>query len=330
MKVVEHLERADEPLISVEIIPPKRGANIADFHGAVESIKPFEIPFINVTSHAADIEWQEQPDGSYRRRVKRKSPGTFGLCAMIKYKYNIDPVPHLLCRGYSREETEDALIELNYLGIENVLVIRGDGATRPVRADRTANGYAADLVEQVQNLNHGRYQDDLMDPAPTDFCVGVACYPEKHFESPNRTYDLEILKRKQELGAGYAVAQMFYDNQAYFRFVERARAAGITIPILPGLKILTAKRQLTSIPAAFHVDIPEALTDEMLAAKTRKQTREVGIAWAERQARELLDAGVPCIHFYIMQRTGSFVELLERLGRRRKPTVAVDNVKAAG
>ncbi len=323
MKVVEHLERASEPLISVEIIPPKRGANIADFHRAVESIKPFDIPFINVTSHAADIEWQEQPDGSYRRRVKRKSPGTFGLCAMIKYKYNIDPVPHLLCRGYSREETEDALIELNYLGIENVLVIRGDGATRSVRADRTANGYAVDLVEQVQNLNHGRYQDDLMDPAPTDFCVGVACYPEKHFESPNRTYDLAILRRKQELGASYAVAQMFYDNQAYFRFVERARGAGVTIPILPGLKILTAKRQLNSIPAVFHVDIPEALTDEMLATKTRKQTREVGIAWAEKQVRELMDAGVPCIHFYIMQRTSSFVELLERLGQGRKPSVAV-------
>lgn len=323
MKVVEHLERAQEPLISVEIIPPKRGANIRDFHRAVESIKPFDIPFINVTSHAADIEWQEMPDGSYRRRVKRKSPGTFGLCAMIKYKYNMDPVPHLLVRGYSREETEDALIELNYLGIENVLAIRGDGAPRPVRADRTANNYAADLIEQVSALNAGRYQDDLMDAAHTDFCVGAACYPEKHFESPNQTFDLAQLKRKQDLGAHYAVTQMFFDNQRFFSFLERARAAGITIPIIPGLKILTSSQQLASIPRAFYVDIPEALTNEMLATKTRKQAREVGIAWAKEQVRELTDAGLPCVHFYVMQNTAPFVRLLEQLGRRCHAKVAI-------
>ncbi|MCK5801094.1 MAG: methylenetetrahydrofolate reductase [Deltaproteobacteria bacterium] len=323
MKVTEHLDRADEPLISVEIIPPKRGANIADFHRAVESIVPFHIPFINVTSHAADVEWQEQPDGSYRRRVKRKSPGTFGLCAMIKYKYNIDPVPHILCRGYSREETEDALIELNYLGIENILAIRGDGAIRPVRAGRTANVHASDLIEQIQHLNEGRYQDDLMDPAPTSFCVGAACYPEKHFESPNLAFDLQTLRQKEELGATYVVAQMLFDNGPFFDFVARARAAGITIPILPGLKIVTSKRQLTSIPAAFHVDIPEELTESILAAKSPREVREIGIAWAEKQTRELMDAGLPGIHFYIMQKTGSFVRLMDRLGRRHESTVAV-------
>lgn len=323
MKVLEHIEGSIDPLISVEIIPPKRGANIKDFHAAVESIVPYNIPFINITSHAADVEWLEQPDGSYRRRVKRKSPGTFGLCAMIKYKYNIDPVPHLLCRGFSREETEDALIELNYLGIENLLIIRGDGREKPIRADRTANHYAENLVEQINALNHGKYQDKLIDAAQTDFSIGVACYPEKHFESPNRKFDLQVLKRKQDLGAEYAVAQMFFKNESFFEFVKQARAEGVTIPIIPGLKILTTKKQITSIPRAFHVDIPEELTDAIMQTKSRKETRHVGIEWAKKQCEELFNAGNPCVHFYIMQKTSSFVELLDGLGRKRKSQVDI-------
>jgi methylenetetrahydrofolate reductase (NADPH) len=323
MKVIEHLQRADEPLISVEIIPPKRGANIKDFHAAVESITPYRIPFINVTSHAADVEWLEQPDGTYRRRVKRKSPGTFGLCALLKYKYNVDPVPHLLCRGFSREETEDALIELNYLGIDNVLVIRGDGTSRPVRSDRTANAYADELISQVSAMNEGIYQDpDLCDCAHTNFSIGAAAYPEKHFESPNLKFGLDVLKRKQDAGAHYAVCQMFFDNQHYFRFVERARAHGITMPIIPGLKILTSKRQVHSIPAAFHVEIPEALTDELLKTSGRVQARAVGVEWARQQAQELFDKGVPCVHFYIMQNTKPFVQLLDALGRKKRTVVA--------
>lgn len=317
MKVIEHLERTARPLVSVEIIPPKRGANIVDFHRAIESIKPFDIPFINITSHAADVEWLEQSDGSYRRRVRRKSPGTFGLCAVIKYRYNVDPVPHLLCAGFTREETEDALIELNYLGIENVLTIRGDGVPRHAdRPDRSINRHACQLVEQVAKMNQGIYQDQLIDAAKTDFCIGVACYPEKHFEAPNQHFDLEILKQKQQLGARFAVTQMCYDNRHYFDFVKRARAADITIPIIPGLKILTSKRQLTSIPRAFHVEVPEELTDRMLQANSHSQLRDVGVDWAYRQSLDLLQHGAPCLHFYIMQNTTPFVQLMERLRPR--------------
>lgn len=317
MKVTDHLSRAERKLISVEIIPPKRGANIEDFHRAVESIHPFGIPFINVTSHAAEVEWQEQRDGTYRRRVKRKSPGTFGLCALLKYKYNIDPVPHLLCRGFSREETEDAMIELNYLGIDNALAIRGDNKPLPVvPSHRTVNQYASELVEQVVNMNRGVYQDpDLCDAAKTDFCVGVACYPEKHFESPNIAFDLDVLRRKQHAGASYAVTQMFYNNERFFEFEKRARDMGITIPIIPGLKILTTKRQLTSIPSSFFIEIPEPLTENMLASSGRKAAREVGVEWAFRQAMELFERGAPCVHFYVMQNTTPFVTLMERLSK---------------
>ncbi|MBW2733387.1 MAG: methylenetetrahydrofolate reductase [Deltaproteobacteria bacterium] len=315
MKVTEHLKQAKCKLISVEIIPPKRGANIADFHRAVESIQPFCIPFVNVTSHAAEVEWQEQRDGTYRRRVKRKSPGTFGLCALLKYKYNIDPVPHLLCRGFSHEETEDALIELNYLGIDNVLAIRGDNKPRPVvPSHRTVNQYASELTEQVVKMNQGVYQDpDLFDAAKTNFCVGVACYPEKHFESPNIAFDLDVLLRKQRAGADYAVTQMFFNNERFFEFEKRARDIGVTIPIIPGLKILTTKRQLTSIPSSFFIEIPEGPTSNMLASTGRKSAREVGVDWAFRQVMELFERGAPCVHFYVMQNTTPFVTLMERL-----------------
>ena len=314
MKVTEHIERAKKPLISVEIIPPKRGANIADFHSAIESLRPFDIPFINITSHAADVDWLEQADGSFRRRVKRKSPGTFGLCAVIRYKYNIDPVPHLLCAGFTREESEDALIELNYLGIENILAIRGDGHMRHTeRRDRSINGYAGDLVAQIANMNRGAYQDDLIDAAKTNFCIGVACYPEKHFESPNLAFDLEILKRKQDAGAAYAITQMFFDNRHYFDFVERARDAGITIPIIPGLKILTSARQLSSLPRHFYVDVPEALSKSVLQCSSKKDVRSAGIDWAYRQGQQLLERGVRSLHFYIMQNTQHFVRLMSKL-----------------
>ncbi|MCA9665788.1 MAG: methylenetetrahydrofolate reductase [Myxococcales bacterium] len=314
MHVIEHLERARRPLVSVEIIPPKRGGKIEDFHAALESIAPFDIPFINVTSHAADVEWHEKPDGTFVRKVKRKSPGTFGLCAVIKYKFNSDPVPHLLCAGFTREESEDALIELNYLGIENVLAIRGDGAARhKQRKDRTINEHADELVRQIANMNHGEYQDSLIEAAHTNFCIGVACYPEKHFEAPNASFDLEVLKRKQDAGAHYAITQMVFNNQHYFDFVERARAAGITIPIIPGMKILATKQQLVSLPRAFHVEIPEELTSRVMGAKTRAQVREIGVEWALRQSLELLERGAPSLHFYIMQRTRSFIELMNQL-----------------
>ncbi|GAB4425324.1 MAG: methylenetetrahydrofolate reductase [NAD(P)H] [Bacteroidia bacterium] len=314
MRVIEHLQNAKTPTVSLEIIPPKRGRNIEDLHRAIESILPFNPPFIDVTSHAAEVIWEEMPDGSFKKKVKRKSPGTFGLCAAIKYKFNLEPVPHVLCGGYTREETEDALIELNYLGIENILAIRGDKSShRPIPQDRTTNTYAVDLVRQVADMNRGRYIDDLIDAACTNFCIGVSCYPEKHFEAPNLDFDIKVLKQKQDAGAHYAVTQMFYDTSKFLAFVARARAAGVTIPIVPGMKIITAKSHLSTLPSVFHIDIPEELTDRMLAARTRSEEINVGVDWAYRQSMELLDAGYPFLHFYIMQNTKPFLALMEKL-----------------
>ncbi len=317
MRVIDHLLEAKNPTVSVEIIPPKRGSNIAQIHQAIESILQFKPPFIDVTSHAAEVMWEEKPDGTFRKKVKRKSPGTFGLCAAIKYKYNLEPVPHILCGGFTREETEDALIELNYLGIENILAIQGDKQMyRQIPADRTTNKYALDLVKQVSCMNQGRYIDELIDAAKTNFCVGVSCYPEKHFEAPNLKFDTGVLKMKQDAGAHYAVSQMFYDTSKYLAFSENVKKAGITLPLLPGLKIMTSKTQLSVLPSIFHIDIPEELTDRMLKAKDRAEEIQVGIDWAYKQCLELLNAGVPYLHFYIMQNTSPFVKLMQKLKKK--------------
>lgn len=314
MKVIEHLELASNPLISVEIIPPRRGANIHKIHEAIESILPLNPPFIDVTSHSAEVIWDELPDGSYRRVVKRKSPGTFGLCAAIKYKYNIDPVPHILCNGFTREETEDALIELNYLGVENLLLIRGDEKYhKPIREGRSTNKYASELVQQVSDMNHGKYLDDLIDAQATNFCIGVAAYPEKHFSSPNMRFDLDVLLKKQKAGAHYAVTQMFFDNNAYYSYVERARAMGITIPIIPGLKIITRKSHLTNLPSIFFTDFPEELVEELLRAESDKAVFEIGIDWALKQSLNLLENGCKTLHFYIMQDTTPFLRFIKKL-----------------
>ena len=314
MKVTEHLDRASNPLISVEIIPPRRGGKIQKLYDAVESIAPLNPPFIDVTSHSAEIIWEEMKDGTFKRRVKRKSPGTFGLCAAIKYKWGIDPVPHILCNGFTKEETEDALIELNYLGIENILAIRGDSTVKKNhRADRSVNEYAIDLVEQVKHMNQGHYMDDLIDVDPTNFCVGVSYYPEKHFEAPNLDFDMNILLQKQAKGADYGVSQMFFDNQHYHNFTKRAKEKGVTIPMIPGLKILTSQKQLTSIPRVFHVDIPTELTDRLMKATTRQKAVDEGIEWAFKQTIDLLEKGAPCVHFYIMQRTTPFIKLMDKL-----------------
>jgi methylenetetrahydrofolate reductase (NADPH) len=315
MRVVDHLLSAKNPTFSLEIIPPKRGRNIRKLYEAVESVLPYHPPFIDVTSHAAEVIWEEMPDGTYKKKVKRKSPGTFGLCAAIKYKYNLEPVPHMLCGGFTREETEDALIELNYLGIENILAIRGDKQnTRPIPQDRSVNNYAIDLVNQVNDMNEGSYLDnDLVDAAKTNFCIGVSCYPEKHFEAPNLDFELEILKRKEDAGAHYAVSQMFFDTQAFIDFVKKARAYGITMPIIPGMKIMTTPKHLTVLPSIFHIDIPQELTERMLAAKERKDQIQVGVDWAMKQSIELIEAGFPFLHFYVMQNTKPFLTLMEQM-----------------
>lgn len=314
MKVVEYLEQAKEPSISYEIIPPKRGGSVRQIFDTIERLMPFDPPFIDVTSHSAQVYYEEMADGTIRRYVKRKRPGTIGLCAAIKGRFGVETVPHLLCQGFTREETEDALIELNYLGIQNVMALRGDdvGYQKPIRSDRTRNGYAADLVRQMTAMNRGCYLEELIEAEATDFCVGVAGYPEKHFEAPNLTWDILNLKRKIDEGADYVVTQMFFDNDAYFRFVDACRDVGITVPIIPGLKILTTKRQLKSLPANFHVNVPESLAAEVEAADDA-DVPQIGIEWALRQCEELLSANVPCLHFYIMSNPEHVIQVVEPL-----------------
>ena len=312
MKVIEHLANATRPLVSVEIIPPRRGGSVQRIYDAVESLMPYEPPFIDITSHAAETVWDEVPGGTYRRRVTRKAPGTFGLCAAIKYRFDVDPVPHVLCHGFTREETEDSLIELNYLGIENVLAIRGDGERRDPPEGRSANTNALELVGQIAAMNRGKYLEELEEATPTTFSIGVACYPEKHEEAPNLERDIAVLLEKQRAGADYAVTQLFFDNEAYFAFVKAARNQGVTIPIVPGLKLLTRRSHVTSIPRTFNVSVPESLVGEV-AAVSDERVADVGIEWARQQTVQLFERGVPSAHFYVMQDTAPLVRLLELL-----------------
>lgn len=313
MRVTEHLDRAHRTLFSYEIIPPKRGGSISDIIGIVEQIAPFEPPFVDVTSHAAEASYDETPDGTITRRICKKRPGTLSICGIIQNRWGIDTVPHLLCAGFTREETEDAVIELNYLGIQNVLAIRGDVPRHTSRPDphRTRNRSASDLVGQLADLRGGRYLDDLQGSVPIDMCVGVGGYPEKHFEAPNPTADIQRLKAKVESGAEYVVTQMFFDNDVFFEFERRCRAEGITVPIIPGLKLLNNPRQLASLPRNFHVNVPEALADEV-AANT-EHAKGIGRRWAQSQVEQLIDHGVPCIHFYVMSDASQVARLIRDL-----------------
>ncbi len=315
MKVIDHLTQANRPLISFEIIPPLRGGDAQALLKLIEDVMPYGPPFIDVTSHPAEVIYDETPEG-IRRMVKRKRPGTLGICALIQNKYNVDAVPHILCHGFTREETEDFLIELQYLGIDNVLAIRGDkdGHAKPKPLpERTVNVYALDLVKQISAMNRGRYlEEDLLDAKPSDFCIGIAGYPEKHFEAPNLASDIRWTKAKVDAGAAYIVTQMFFDNRHYFRYLEACRSAGIEVPIVPGLKIITVPSHLSSIPRDFKVEIPVELADEVNAAKPG-HVRDTGVEWTVKQARELLSQGVPGVHFYIMQSSAAVTRVMEKL-----------------
>jgi methylenetetrahydrofolate reductase (NADPH) len=314
MKIIELLESRKETLISYEIIPPRRGSSVGEIFAIMDELQPFDPPFVDVTSHSAQVYYEEMPDGSWQRRVKRKRPGTLGLCAAVKGRYGVETVPHILCEGFTREETEDALIELHYLGIQNVMALRGDEGeySKPIPPTRTRNRYAGDLVAQITAMNNGHYLEQLIDASETDFCIGVAGYPEKHFQAPNITWDILNLKKKVDAGAHYVTTQMFFDNAHYYSFVERCREVGIVVPIVPGLKVLTSKQQLKSLPMRFYVDIPEALAAEVEAADD-KHVAEVGIEWATKQAMDLIDGGAPCLHFYIMATAGHVARVVERL-----------------
>ncbi len=315
MRVTEHLERAGEPLISFEIIPPQRGGDLDSLLGLIDDLSRHRPPFIDITSHAAEVIYEETPTG-VRRRVKRKRPGTLGLCALIQNKFQIDAVPHVLCEGFSKEESEDFLIELHYLGIDNLLAIRGDpvGYTKPLDHGRSRNEYASDLIAQIADMNKGVFLEDLVDVSPTDFCVGAAGYPEKHFEAPNLETDVAWVKHKVDSGADYVVSQMFFDNARFFSFVDECRRQGITVPIIPGIKVLRTKRHLTSLPKLFNCDIPPALANEVASADP-DHVGDIGVAWATDQSQELLDAGVPSLHFYVMSSAAAVDKVLSGLDR---------------
>jgi methylenetetrahydrofolate reductase (NADPH) len=315
MKVIEHLDRATKPLISFEIIPPLRGGNVQKLLALIDDLVRYEPPFIDITSHAAQVIYQETTDG-IRRVIKRKRPGTLGICALVQNKYNVDAVPHVLCQGFTREETEDFLIEVKYLGIDNVLAIKGDdnGYRKPVRADRTVNEFAADLVRQIVRMNEGVYleNEELLGAEPSSFCVGVAGYPEKHFEAPNMDTDIRYTKEKVDAGGEYIVTQMFFNNEHYFSYVDKCRAAGIDVPIIPGIKILTSKRHVRSLPRQFHCEIPAELADEV-EKSAPERVIDIGVEWARRQTEELLGRGVPSVHFYVMQSSEAVSRVLDSL-----------------
>lgn len=304
MKVIDHFKAAkNETLISFEILPPLKGGKIQSIFDTLDPLMEFNPPFIDVTYHREEFIYQKRESGYYEKVEIRKRPGTVGICAAIMNRYNIDAVPHLICGGFSIEETEDALIDLKFLGIDNVLVLRGDarkfdGVFIP---EPNGHAYALDLVNQVNQMNKGSYLDkSIVNAEPSDFCIGVAGYPEKHFEAPNFESDLYFLKEKIKAGAEYIVTQMFFDNQSYFDFVEKCRAADINVPIVPGLKPLTKKHQLNSIPRLFHIDVPTELSIQLSNAKNAAQRNEIGVEWCVAQSKELKAAGVPCLHYYTM------------------------------
>ncbi|TWW02488.1 methylenetetrahydrofolate reductase [Chitinophaga pinensis] len=303
MKVTEHIAQAKDTLISFEILPPLKGKSIDSIYDHLDPLMEFKPAFVNVTYHRSEHMFKKRADGSFEKVEIRKRPGTVAICAALMGHYNVDAVPHLICGGFSREETENALIDLNYLGVDNVLVLRGDAPKNETFFEPEPNGhrYADELLQQVVHMNNGIYlEEDLQSGVKTKFCIGVAGYPEKHFEAPNMQTDMSYLKKKVENGADYIVTQMFFDNQKFIDFVGKCREAGITVPIIPGLKPITTRKQLTILPRTFHVDIPTDLSTEILKCKTDKEVEEVGTEWLIKQSRELKQFGVPVLHYYTL------------------------------
>jgi methylenetetrahydrofolate reductase (NADPH) len=303
MKVTEHIAQAKDTLISFEILPPLKGKSIESIYEHLDPLMEFKPAFINVTYHRSEHMFKKRADGTFEKVEIRKRPGTVAICAALMNHYDVDAVPHLICGGFSREETENALIDLNFLGVDNVLVLRGDAPKNETFFEPEPHGhrYADELLQQVVHMNNGIYlEEDLQGGVKTNFCIGVAGYPEKHFEAPNMQTDMTYLKKKVENGADYIVTQMFFDNQKFFDFVTKCREAGITVPIIPGLKPITTRKQLTVLPRTFHVDIPADLANEILKCKTDKEVEEVGTEWLIQQSKELKAFGVPVLHYYTL------------------------------
>ena len=303
MKLTDKISQSKSTLFSIEILPPLKGKSIQSIYDSIDPLMEFKPAFVDVTYHREEYVYKKR-DGGYLEKVSiRKRPGTVGICAAIMNKYHVDAVPHIICGGFTREETENALIDLQFLGIDNVLALRGDSIKTESHfvPEPGGHNYALDLIRQVGAMNNGVYlQDDMKDVSPTNFCVGIAGYPEKHFEAPNLYSDLKWLKAKVDAGASYIVTQMFLDNKKFFDFVKLCKENDINIPIIPGVKVVTQKKQLTVLPKIFHIDIPVDLYKEVEHCKDDAQVKEVGVKWAITQCKELIKQKVPCLHFYTM------------------------------
>jgi methylenetetrahydrofolate reductase (NADPH) len=303
MKVIDHIKNATSPLVSFEILPPLKGKTISSIYEHLNPLMEYKPAFINVTYHRSETMFKKKTDGTFEKVEVRKRPGTVGICAAIMNHYRVDAVPHLICGGFAKRETEDALIDLNFLGIDNVLVLRGDAAKNESSFEPEPDGhrYAIDLLKQVVCLNKGVYlEEDIKNGGKTNFCIGVAGYPEKHFEAPNLETDLMYLKAKVDAGAEYITTQMFFDNQKYFDFVKACREHEIHVPVIPGLKPMTSLKQLSMLPKIFHVDLPTELSGAIMQCKTDADVAKVGTEWLIYQSKELKKAGVPVLHYYTL------------------------------
>lgn len=306
MKVTQHIEKANgKPLFSFEILPPLKGQNIQSIFDSIDPLMEFKPPFIDVTYHREEYEFKELSNGLLQKKIVKKRPGTVGICAGIQNKYDVDAIPHILCGGFTKEDTENLLIDLDFLGIDNVVALRGDAVKSETyfKAEKEGNQFASELVTQISNLNNGIYLDeDLENSTKTNFCIGVAGYPEKHMEAPSMDSDIHFLKQKIKNGAEYIITQMFFDNQKFFEFVEKCRKSGINVPIIPGLKPIATKKQLNLIPHRFKVDLPDDLIMAVVKAKDNEAVKQIGIEWCLQQSKELVAAGIPCLHYYSMGR----------------------------
>jgi methylenetetrahydrofolate reductase (NADPH) len=317
MKVTQHIEKANgNTLFSFEILPPLKGQTITSIYDTIDTLMEFDPPFIDVTYHREEYIYKELENGLLQKQVVRKRPGTVGICAAIQNKYDVDAIPHILCGGFTKEDTENFLIDLGFLGIDNVMALRGDAVKSETyfRPEKDGHNYANELVSQISELNQGIYLDEeILNQAKTDFCIGVAGYPEKHMEAPSMDSDIHFLKKKIKKGATYVVTQMFFNNEKFFSFVEKCRSEGITVPIIPGLKPIATKKQLNLIPHRFSAELPDELIMEVVKCKDNKAVREVGVEWCVNQSKELIAAGVPILHYYSMGKSDNIKAIATRV-----------------
>ena len=315
MKVIDILNNSKQPFASFELVPPLKGSDVTRLYDSIDPLMKFAPPFINVTCHRDEVEYVPNADGTYSKMTLAKRPSTVAIVAAIMRRYpQLQIVPHVICGGASRSKVESELLDLHFLGVQNVVALRGDAIPGQRFFIPEADGFShsSELVALIRSLNQGRYLDPTVkNGLPTDFCVGVAAYPEKHYEAANLDTDIHYLKKKVEAGADYIVTQMFFDNDCYFRFVDRLREAGITVPVIPGLKPISSQRQIDLLPCSFHIDIPQALVSELRLAKTADAAYQIGIEWAIQQSRELLAHGAPAIHYYTMAKTDNVCQIVK-------------------